>query len=70
MLTGWKCMKLLFARGAVPLAERLLALPVLASLLYAMLEAMIFTIADLRSLFYYLISGLALSVYYDARARE
>lgn len=55
--------RLLFS--GVPLTAKLLALPVLSSLLFGQFEAGFFNYTDARTLFFYLICGLLLGTYYD-----
>lgn len=54
----------------VPLTAKLLALPVLSSLLFGQFEAGFFNYTDARTLFFYLICGLLLGTYYDVFSRK
>ena len=55
--------RLLFSEA--PLTAKLLALPVLSSLLFGQFEAGFFNYTDARTLFFYLLCGLLLGTYYD-----
>lgn len=67
ILVAVKGLRLLFApKGAVPLEERVYALPVAAILLYGMFERCIFTYTDERSIYFFLFAGLLLSAFRGA----
>ena len=62
-----RCVKLLFSPSQRwTLAERSLALPVIAILLHFMVEAGLFTTCDFRTLSYFLLCGMALGTYRQA----
>lgn len=53
-------------RPDVPMASKVLAIPVFCMFLYFMMEVSIFTAAEQRSLNFFLIAGMAMAAYYDA----
>ena len=66
-----RCVKLLFSPSQKwTLADRSLAVPVMAMLLHFMVEAGLFTTCDFRTLFYFLLCGMALGTYRQAEASE
>ena len=61
-----KALRLLFSRDPrIPLSARALALPILGVQFYSMLEIGIYTAADVRALYYYIMSGMLLGFYRD-----
>ena len=63
----------LLCTPSLPLPQRILALPVLSSLLFGQFESGFFNYTDARTLFFYLICGVMLGTYYDcfpARKKE
>ena len=63
-----KCVRFFFAdEAAVSTAERMLVFPVTAFMLYGMFEACFFTITDIRTLFFFLMSGVFLGTYRDGQ---
>lgn len=65
-LLVYKSIKVFFNREKrIPMSVKVLPLPIAATLLYEMLEIGIFTATDLRTLFFFLISGMFIGWYYD-----
>ncbi len=61
-----KCVRFFFADDAdASMAARVLVFPVTASMLYGMFEACFFTITDIRTLYFFLMSGIFLGFYRD-----
>ena len=65
-----KCVRFFFAdEAAASMAERMLVFPVTAFMLYGMFEACFFTITDIRTLFFFLMSGVFLGTYRDGQEK-
>ena len=63
-----KCVRFFFRDNAeITTAGRILVFPVTASMLYGMFEACFFTITDIRTLYFFLMSGFFLGVYREKR---
>lgn len=66
LLFVFKALRYFFSHDtAISTASKTLVFPIAASMIYGMLESCFFTATDLRTLFYFLMSGLFLGNYYD-----
>ena len=67
LLLIYKAIKTFFYRDKkVPISVKALILPIAASMIYMMFEIGLFTLTDLRTLYFFLMSGMFLGWYYDS----